>query len=141
MQMGGELSKHNSTKKTSVGERRSLNHRESHEGFRSGLNIPRRQSGEGGTGERREARGEIRQLYYNGNVWAWAGTQALKRAHLCWWGGAVLANTWIYVYGQHRPGHRGLAGIVGKAVIISTDRKLTRNNSTEATIQNSVKYH
>ena len=76
MQMGGEPSKHNSTKKTSVGE--------SHEGFKSGLNIPRRQSGEGGTGERREARGEIRQLYYNGNVWGWAGTPALKRAELCW---------------------------------------------------------
>ena len=116
MQMGGEPSKHNSTKKASVGERRSSNHRESHEGFRSGLNIPRRQSGEGGTGERREARGEIRQLYYNGNVWGWAGTPALKRAELCWWGGAILANTWIYVYGQHRPGHRGLAGIVGKGV-------------------------
>ena len=93
MQMGGELSNHNSTEKTSVGERRSLNHRESHEGFGSGLNIPRRQSGEGGTGERREARGEIRQLYYNGNVWAWAGTPALKRAELCWWGEAILANT------------------------------------------------
>ena len=52
MQMGRELSKHNSTKKTSLGEGRSLNHRESHEGLRSGLNIPRRQSGEGGTGER-----------------------------------------------------------------------------------------
>ena len=93
MQMGRELSKHNSTKKTSLGEGRSLNHRESHEGFRSGLNIPRRQSGEGGTGERREARGEIRQLYYNGNVWGWAGTPALKRAELCWWGGTILANT------------------------------------------------
>ena len=93
MQMGGGSSKHNSTKKTSLGERRSLNHRESHEGFRSGLNIPRRQSGGGGTGERREARGEIRQLYYNGNVWGWAGTQALKRAELCWGGGTILANT------------------------------------------------
>ena len=93
MQMGGEPSKHNSSKKSSVGERRSWNHTESHEGFRSGLNIPRRQSGEGGTGERREARGEIRQLYYNGNVWGWAGTPALKRAELCWWGGTILANT------------------------------------------------
>ena len=118
-----------------------MNHRESREGFRSGLNIPRRQSGEGGTGERREARGEIRQLYYNGNVWGWAGTPALKRAQLCWWCGAILANTWIYVYGQHRLGHRGLVGIVGKGVKNSRDRKLSGRNSIGAIIQNSVKYH